>query len=86
MQLDSKIYVAGHHGLVGAALVRALESAGYSNLVMCTHAELDLTDQAATRGYIESERPDYVFLAAALVGGIHANSTIPAEFISTNPK
>lgn len=84
MQLDSKIYVAGHHGLVGAALVRALESAGYSNLVMCTHAELDLTDQAATRGYIESERPDYVFLAAALVGGIHANSTMPAEFISIN--
>jgi len=84
MQLDSKIYVAGHHGLVGAALVRALESAGYSNLVMCTHAELDLTDQAATRGYIESERPDYVFLAAALVGGIDANSTMPAEFISIN--
>jgi GDP-L-fucose synthase len=81
---DSKIYVAGHRGLAGAALVRALESAGYSNLVMRTHAELDLTDQAATRAFLEAERPEYVFLAAALVGGIHANSTMPAEFISTN--
>ncbi|MDP6824488.1 MAG: GDP-L-fucose synthase [Dehalococcoidia bacterium] len=84
MQLDSKIYIAGHRGLAGAALVRALESAGYTNLVTRTHAELDLTDQAATRGFLESERPDYVFLAAALVGGIHANSTMPAEFITTN--
>ncbi|MBT3943514.1 MAG: GDP-L-fucose synthase [Chloroflexi bacterium] len=84
MQLDSKIYVAGHKGLAGAALVRALQSDGYTNLIMRTHAELDLTDQAATRAYLESERPDYVFLAAALVGGIHANSTMPADFISIN--
>jgi len=84
LQVDSKIYVAGHRGLAGAALVRALEAAGYNNLVMRTHTELDLTDQAATRAYLEFERPDHIFLAAALVGGIHANSTMPAEFIRTN--
>jgi len=84
VQLDSKIYVAGHRGLAGAALVRALGSAGHTNLLLRTHAELDLTDQAAARDFLQSERPEYVFLAAALVGGIHANSTMPAEFITTN--
>lgn len=84
MNLDSKIYVAGHRGLVGAALVRELESSGYSNLVKRTHAELDLSDQSASRAFLEAERPDYVFLAAALVGGIHANSASPADFITAN--
>ncbi|MFP6680435.1 MAG: GDP-L-fucose synthase [Dehalococcoidia bacterium] len=84
MKFDSKIYIAGHRGLAGAALVRSLHSAGFRNLVTRTHTDLDLTDQAATRRFLHSELPEYVFLAAALVGGIHANSTMPAEFISTN--
>jgi GDP-L-fucose synthase len=84
MNLDSKIYVAGHRGLVGSALVQRLKARGYNNLVMRTHAELDLTDQAAVRDFFAREKPEYVLLAAAKVGGIHANSTYPAEFIQQN--
>jgi GDP-L-fucose synthase len=81
---DSKIYVAGHRGLAGSAIVRRLEAKGYRNLVVRTHAELDLADARATRAFFESERPEAVFLAAAKVGGILANSTLPAEFIFQN--
>ena len=84
MQTDSKIYVAGHRGLVGSALLRQLHARGYSNLITRTHAELDLTSQAAVRDFFAQEKPDYVFLAAAKVGGIHANNTYPAEFIHQN--
>ena len=84
MNPSAKIYVAGHRGLVGSALVRVLRQNGYENLLFRTHAELDLTDQAATRAFFERERPDYVLLAAAKVGGIHANNTYPAEFIHHN--
>jgi GDP-L-fucose synthase len=84
MDFDAKIYVAGHRGLVGSALVRRLERAGYGNLLFRTRAELDLRDQGATRAFFESERPDYVLLAAAKVGGIHANSVYPANFIYDN--
>jgi GDP-L-fucose synthase len=84
MNPDSKIYVAGHRGLVGSALVQRLKARGYNNLVMRTHAELDLTDQAAVRDFFAREKPEYVLLAAAKVGGIHANSTYPAEFIQQN--
>ncbi len=84
MNPDSKIYVAGHRGLVGSALMRQLEAHGYRNLVTRTHAELDLTDQAAVRAFFAAEKPEYVFLAAAKVGGIHANNTYPAEFIHQN--
>jgi len=84
MQSDSKIYVAGHRGLVGSALIRQLRVAGYSNFVTRSHAELDLTDQAAVREFFAEEKPEYVFLAAARVGGIHANNTYPAEFIFSN--
>jgi len=81
---DARIYVAGHRGMVGAAIVRRLEEAGYENLVTRTHAELDLKDQAAVRAFFEAERPEYVFLAAAKVGGINANDTYPADFIYDN--
>lgn len=84
MQLDSKIYVAGHRGLVGSALIRQFKANGYHKLVMRTHAELDLTNQAAVRDFFAAEKPEYVFLAAAKVGGIHANNTYPAEFIHQN--
>ena len=84
MNLDAKIYVAGHRGLVGSALMRQLKAAGYRNFVTRTHAELDLTDQAAVREFFAQEKPEYVFLAAARVGGIHANNTYPAEFIFSN--
>jgi len=84
MDKSSKIYVAGHRGLVGSAIVRALQSQGYTNLLTRKHAELDLTDQAATRAFLERERPEYVFDAAAKVGGIIANDTYPAEFIHQN--
>ncbi len=80
----AKIYVAGHRGLVGSALMRNLQSAGYSNLVTRTHAELDLTLQPAVEAFFATEKPDYVFLAAAKVGGIHANNTYPAEFMRDN--
>lgn len=84
MNTSDKIYVAGHRGLAGSALVRRLRAAGYSNLVLRTHAELDLTEQAAVRGFFANEKPDYVFLAAAKVGGIHANNSQPADFIFQN--
>ncbi|HEY6898761.1 MAG TPA: NAD-dependent epimerase/dehydratase family protein, partial [Rhodocyclaceae bacterium] len=80
----AKIYIAGHRGLAGQALVRALRGRGHDNLLLRTHAELDLTDQAATRAFFEREKPDYVFLAAAKVGGIVANNSYPAEFIQQN--
>jgi GDP-L-fucose synthase len=84
MDLHDRIYVAGHRGLVGSALVRRLKREGADNLVLRTHQELDLTDQAAVEAFFASERPEYVFLAAAKVGGIHANDTYPAEFIRDN--
>ncbi|MDT7522961.1 GDP-L-fucose synthase [Rhodoferax sp. TBRC 17198] len=84
MDKNAKIYVAGHRGLVGSAIVRNLQAAGYTNLLLRTHAELDLTNQIATAAFFETERPDYVFLAAAKVGGIVANNTYPAEFIRDN--
>ena len=84
MDKKARIYVAGHRGLAGSALVRQLEQRGYRNLLLRTHAELELTDQAAVRDLFRRERPDYVFLAAAKVGGIVANSSYPAEFIHSN--
>jgi GDP-L-fucose synthase len=84
MDSNAKIYVAGHRGLVGSALVRRLEGLGYRNLLLRTHAEVDLTDAQATRSFFEQERPEYVFLAAAKVGGILANNSYPAEFIRDN--
>jgi GDP-L-fucose synthase len=84
MDKHSKIYVAGHRGLVGSALLRTLKSDGYDNIVLRSHAELDLTNQSAVDEFFKSESPEYVFLAAAKVGGIHANSTYPAEFIYQN--
>lgn len=84
MDTSARIYVAGHRGLVGSALLNRLRTSGYRNLIVRTHAELDLMDQYAVRDFFERERPDYVFLAAARVGGIHANNTYPAEFIHQN--
>ena len=82
--VKSKIYVAGHRGMVGSAIVRALESQGDFNIIVRRHDELDLTNQAAVRDFFEVEKPDQVYLAAAKVGGIHANNTYPAEFIYQN--
>lgn len=84
MDKHSKIYVAGHLGLVGSALMRQLQAQGYTNLLTRTHSELDLTNQTAVADFFASEKPDYVFLAAAKVGGIHANNTYPAAFIHEN--
>ncbi|GIW56594.1 MAG: GDP-L-fucose synthase [Nitrospiraceae bacterium] len=84
MDRDSRIYVAGHRGLVGSAIVRALRAAGYRNVLTRTRQELDLTNQAAVYRFFDEERPHYVFLAAAKVGGILANSTYPADFIREN--
>lgn len=84
MNKDSKIYVAGHRGLVGSALMRQLNLGGYSNIVTRTHIELDLTNQLAVADFFQKEKPEYVILAAAKVGGIHANNTYPAEFIQEN--
>ena len=84
MKPDSRIYVAGHRGLVGSAIVRRLQAGGYRNLITRTHAELDLTHQQAVNRFFESERPEYVFIAAARVGGIYANNTYPAEFVYQN--
>jgi GDP-L-fucose synthase len=84
MQPDSRIYVAGHRGLVGSAIVRRLEAAGHTAILKRTHAEVDLTDERATRAFFEAEQPEYVFLAAAKVGGIVANNSYPAEFIRDN--
>lgn len=84
MNKSDKIYVAGHRGLVGSAIVRKLEEKGYSNVIGRTHRELDLTSQQAVRDFFEAERPDVVVLAAAKVGGINANNTAPAEFAYEN--
>jgi GDP-L-fucose synthase len=84
MELKGKIYVAGHRGLVGSAIMRRLASGGYANTVTRSHAELDLTDQSAVNVFFEKERPEYVFLAAAKVGGIHANNTYRADFVYQN--
>lgn len=84
MNKNSKIYVAGHRGLVGSAIVRNLQKKGYLNIIGRTHKELDLTNQVNVRKFFEEERPEYVFLAAAKVGGINANNTYPADFIYEN--
>lgn len=84
MKKNEKIYIAGHRGLVGSALIRKLKEQNYNNIVIKNHKELDLTNQLAVDNFIKKERPDYIFLAAAKVGGIYANSTYPAEFIFSN--
>ncbi|MCW1908053.1 MAG: GDP-L-fucose synthase [Candidatus Saccharibacteria bacterium] len=84
MDKKAKIYIAGHNGLVGSAIYRNLQAAGYTNFILKTHNELDLTDQAATEAFFASEKPEYVFLAAAKVGGIMANNTYRADFIHKN--
>jgi GDP-L-fucose synthase len=83
-ELNQKIYIAGHRGMVGSAIVRNLQDQGYSNIVTRTHSELDLTNQAAVQAFFEAEKPDQVYLAAAKVGGIYANNTFPAQFIYEN--
>jgi GDP-L-fucose synthase len=82
MEKEAKIYVAGHRGMVGSALVRKLQAEGYSNIVVRKSAELDLRSQQAVNEFFEQEKPDYVFLAAAKVGGIQANNVYRAEFIT----
>ena len=84
MEKSSKIYIAGHRGLVGSALVRNLESKGFTNIIKRTSKELDLRNQQAVQEFFKQERPEYVILAAAKVGGIHANNTYPADFIYDN--
>ena len=84
IDLQQKIYIAGHRGMVGSAIVRELKRKGYTNLIYRTHQELDLTNQLAVKNFLTQERPDQVYLAAAKVGGIHANNTYPAEFIYDN--
>ena len=84
MNKKAKIYVAGHRGLVGSAILRRLKQEGYSNIITQTHSELDLTKQDQVMSFFEKERPEYVFLAAAKVGGIYANNTYPADFIYQN--
>jgi GDP-L-fucose synthase len=84
MSAQLKIYVAGHRGMVGSAIVRALQVQGHDRIIIRTHTELDLTDQSAVRAFFAAEKPDQVYLAAAKVGGIHANNTYPAEFIYQN--
>jgi GDP-L-fucose synthase len=84
MQVDSKIFIAGYKGLVGSAIVRKLNEQGFTNLVLYSHGQLDLTNQLAVERFFVKEKPEYVFLAAAKVGGIHANNTYPADFIFSN--
>jgi len=84
MNPDTRIYIAGHRGLAGSAIARALKARGYRNLLLRTHAELELTDRAAVRAFFEKERPEHVYLAAAKVGGIMANFELPAEFVYLN--
>ena len=84
MEKNSKIYVAGHRGMVGSAILRKLEHEGYTNIITRFSAELDLRDQTAVKHFFAIEQPEYVFLAAAKVGGILANNTYPAEFIHDN--
>lgn len=83
---DIKIFIAGHRGLVGSAILRELEKKGYTNFILRTHAELDLTDSFAVREFFEAQKPDWVFLAAAKVGGIYGNSIYPVEFMLENLK
>jgi GDP-L-fucose synthase len=82
--LDARIYIAGHRGLVGSAITRALKNEGYDNLIVRTHQELDLTEQGAVRTFFQDARPEVVIMAAARVGGIHANNSRPAEFLRDN--
>jgi GDP-L-fucose synthase len=84
MEKQSRIFVAGHNGLAGSAILRRLQALGFDNLLLCSRQELDLVDQAAVDGFFKAERPEYVFLAAAKVGGIHANNIYPAEFLRDN--
>lgn len=84
MDINAKIYIAGHRGLVGSALVRNLQFRGYKNILTCAHSELDLTNQSAVEAFFAKQKPDYVFLAAAKVGGIQANNELPAQFIRDN--
>ena len=84
MDIDSRIYVAGHRGMVGSAIVRRLNRQGYKHLILQTSGELDLRNQAAGEDFFEREKPEYVFLAAAKVGGVLANSTYKADFIYSN--
>ncbi len=84
MNKNSKIYIAGHSGLVGSAILRKLTALGYTNLVYKTHSELDLTEQTAARAFFETERPEYVFMAAARVGGLAINDKLPAQFLYDN--
>ena len=84
MNFDSKIYIAGHRGMVGSAIVRNLKEKGYSNLIYRTHEELDLTNQSEVEAFFKEEKPEYVFLAAAMVGGIAANIKMPADFLMKN--
>ena len=84
MEINDKIYIAGHWGLVGSAIVRQLEARGFTNLILRTHKELDLANQVQVQAFFKQEMPDYVILAAAKVGGIHANNTYPADFIYQN--
>lgn len=84
MTANPKIYIAGHRGMVGSAIVRNLMAKGFTNILMRTHSELDLTNQAAVQAFFETEKPDQVYLAAAKVGGIYANNTFPAQFIYEN--
>jgi GDP-L-fucose synthase len=84
MDKQAKIYVAGHRGMVGSALVRRLAAGGYSNVLTRSRAELDLLNQAATLAFLQKEKPDFIFMAAAKVGGIHANNSLRADFIYQN--
>lgn len=84
MNKSAKIFVSGHRGMVGSALVRSLQAKGYTNVITATRDELDLLDQKAVYAFLERERPEYVFIAAAKVGGIHANNTYRADFIFQN--
>jgi len=84
MNFNDKIYIAGHRGMVGSAITRELESRGFNNLIMRSHQELDLVNQSQVQNFFQQEKPDYVILAAAMVGGIHANNTYPADFIYYN--
>ena len=84
MQFEGSIFIAGHSGLAGSAILRAFQSRGYSRLIVRTHQELELTDARAVKDFFQNERPESVFLAAAKVGGIQANNTLPAEFLREN--
>jgi len=84
IEKDKKIFVAGHRGMVGSAIVQQLEDQGFSDVLMCAHDELDLADQSQVEAFFAVEKPNYVVIAAAMVGGIQANNSLPAEFIYKN--